>query len=111
MLFQVTVLADIEKAFRQVCVHQEDIDALRTLWYENPFDNNRQVAVLRYLMVVFGFVCSPFLLYATIRYHLQRCLDKAQSEEDKIMLSLIDSFYVDDLTLSVPTVEEAEALI
>ena len=111
-LFQVTDLADIEKAFLHVCVHQEDIDALRILWYKNPFDNDRQVAVFRYLRVVFGCVCCPFLLNATIRYHLQRCLDKAQSEEDKVMLkSLIDSFYVDDLTLSVPTVEEAEALI
>ena len=41
-LFKVTVLADIEKAFLQVCVHQQDIDALRILWYRNPFDNNRQ---------------------------------------------------------------------
>ena len=111
-LFHVTVLADIEKAFLQVCVHQDDIDALRILWYKNPFDRNRKVAVFRYLRVVFGFVCSPFLLNATIRYHLQRCLEKAQSEKDKVMLkSLIDSFYVDDLTLSIPTVEEAEGLI
>ena len=44
-LLQVTVLAGIEKAFLQVCVHQEDIDALRILWYQNPFDNNRQVSV------------------------------------------------------------------
>ena len=111
-LFQVTVLADIEKAFLQVCVHQDDIDALRILWYKNPFDCNRKVAVFRFLRVVFGFVCSPFLLNATIRYHLQKCLEKAQSEKDRVMLkSLIDSFYVDDLTLSIPTVEEAEGLI
>ena len=112
MLFQVTVLADIEKAFLQVCVHQDDIDALRILWYKNPFDRNRKVAVFEYLRVVFGFVCSPFLLNATIRYHLQWCLETAQSEKDKVMQkSLIDSFYVDDLTLSIPTVEEAERLI
>ena len=111
-LFQVTVLADIEKAFLQVCVHQDDIDALRILWYKNSFTRNRKVAVLRYLRVVFGFVCSLFLLNATIRYHLQRCLEKASNEKDKVMLkSLIDSFYVDDLTLSIPTVEEVEGLI
>ena len=111
-MFQVTVLADIEKAFLQICVHQDDIDALRILWYKNPFDRNRKVAVFRYLRVVLGFVCSSFLLNATIRYHLQRCLEKAQTEKDKdILKSLIDSFYVDDFTLSIPTVEEAEGLI
>ena len=103
-LFQVTVFA--------YSVHQEDIDALWILWYKNSFDNNRQVAVFRYLRVVFGFVCSLILLNATIRCHLQKCLDTAQSKEGKVMLkSLIDNFFVDDLTLSVPTVEEAEGLI
>ena len=34
-LFQVTVLADIEKAFLQVCLHPDDMDALRILWYKN----------------------------------------------------------------------------
>ena len=92
-LFQVTVLADIEKAFLQVCVHQEDIDGLMILWYKRPFDHNRKVAVFRYLRVVSGIVCSPCLLNAIIRYHLQRGLEKAQSEEDKVLLiSLIDSF-------------------
>ena len=46
-LFQVTVVADIKKAFLQVCVHQDDIDALRFLWYKNSFDRNRKVAVFK----------------------------------------------------------------
>ena len=112
-MFQVTVqVADTEKAFLQVCVHQDNIDALRSLWYKNPFDRNREVEVFRYIRVVFGFVFSPFRLNATIMYHLQRCLEEAQSEDNKVILkSLIESFDVEALTLSLPTAEEAEGLI
>ena len=82
------------------------------LWYNYLFDYNRKVTVFGYLRVVFDFVPCPFLLNATIRYHLQGCLEKAKSEEDKRLLkSLIDSFYVNDSTLSIPMVEEAEGLI
>ena len=111
-LFQVTVLADIEKAFLQVCIHPDDIDALRILWYKDALEGNRIVKVFRYLRVVFGFVCSPFLLNATIRLHLKRWLEQAADGEQRVLLkALIDSFYVDDLTLSLPDANEAESLI
>ena len=110
--FQVTVLADIEKAFLQVCVHPDDIDALRILWYKNALGGSRTVKVFRYLRVVFGFICSPFLLNATIRLHLKRWLEQAADVEQRVLFkALIDSFYVDDLTLSLPDANEAESLI
>ena len=111
-LFQVTVLADIEKAFLQVCIDQDDIDSLRILWYDDALQSTRNVRVFRYLRVVFGFVCSPFLLNATIRVHLKRWLEQAVTEEDRCRLKrLLESFYVDDLTLSVPSDNEAEKLV
>ena len=111
-LFQVTILADIEKAFLQVCVHPDDIDALRIVWYKNALGGSRTVKVFRYLRVVFGFVCSPFLLNATIRLHLKRWLEQAADVEQRVLLkALIDSFHVDDLTLSLPDANEAESSI
>ena len=58
------------------------------------------------------FVCSPFLLNATIRVHLKRWLEQAVTEEDRCGLKrLLESFHVDDLTLSVPSDNEAEKLV
>ena len=110
-LFKVPVLADIEKAFLQVCIHEDDIDSMRILWYKDV-SKSREIAVFRYLRVVFGFICSPFLQNATIRLHLTRCLDKVETnEEGDFLRLLLQSFYVDDLKLSVPTTGEAERLI
>ena len=39
MLFQVTVIADIEKTFPHVCVNQEDID---TSSFRNAFESRRK---------------------------------------------------------------------
>ena len=103
-LLQVTVSADIEKAFLQVCIDQDDIDSLRILWYDDALQPTRNETIFRYLRVIFGFVCSPLLLNATIRVHLNRWLEQAVTEEDRCGLKrLLESFYVDDLTLSVPS--------
>ena len=115
-LFKVTVLADIEKAFLQVCIDQDDIDSLRILWYDDALQQTRNVGVFRYLMVVFEFVCSPFRGALddppTIRVQLKRWLEQAVTEEDRCGLKrLLESFYVDDLTLSVPSDNEAEKLV
>ena len=106
------MLADIEKAFLQVCIDQNDIDSLRILWYDDALQPTRNVRVFRCLWVVFGFVCSPFLLNATIRVHLKRWLEQTVTEEDRCGLKrLLESFHVDDLTLSVPSDNEVEKLV
>ena len=66
----VAVTAAVTKAFLQIRLSREDQDAHRFLWARG--DRTR---VMRSQRVIFGVNCSPFLLNATIRYHLSRYPD------------------------------------
>lgn len=70
-LFHVAVTADVEKAFLMVSVAEEDRDALRFLWVEDIGSQFPRVITLRFARVVFGVSASPFLLNATLRYHVE----------------------------------------
>ena len=68
---RVVLGGEIEKAFLNVEVDVLDRDCLRFLWMEKPPDLSR-IAVYRFCRVLFGVNASPFLLNATIRYHLKK---------------------------------------
>ena len=57
---------------------------------------------------MFGVNCSPFLLGATIEYHLEKylkdCLNPKSLYTSEIVQKLSDSFYVDNYVTSVPDV-------
>ena len=61
------LLADIQKAFLQISVREEDTDALRFL-----FNVNGKEQHLRFTRVPFGVEASPFLLEAILQYHYQQ---------------------------------------
>ena len=58
---------------------------------------------MRFTRVVFGVTSSPFLLNATIRFHLESFIESHRALVDK----LLRSFYVDDLVTGADTEEEA----
>ena len=103
---RVAVTADIEKAFLMVSVRESDRDALRFLWAHDAKEDPPKVRPLRFTRVVFGVSSSPFLLNATLEYHLERYRD---SHPDLIQL-LLGSFYVDDLTTGANSEEEAHSV-
>ena len=79
------VAADISKAFLQIRVRKEDQDIHRFLW-----DVRDQVRVMRFDTVVFGNASSPFLLNATIKFHLNMfCDSKAVTELKQNLLWII----------------------
>ncbi|MFH4981860.1 hypothetical protein AB6A40_008569 [Gnathostoma spinigerum] len=71
-LTPVLVTADIEKAFLQLGLHQNQRDAVRFLWVNdvNAPVNDVNLKVFRFTRVPFGVTSSPFLLDATIQHHL-----------------------------------------
>ena len=62
--------ADIEKAFLHVCLDETDRDATRFLWLSDPADENSPIETYRFRVVLFGATCSPFMLHATLTFHL-----------------------------------------
>lgn len=85
-------VADIEKAFLQIGVHTDDRDFLRFLW----IDDKGQLIVYRHVRVVFRVNCSPFMLSAIIRLHLEKTLssiDSGSSEYSReVVGTILESF-------------------
>ncbi|XP_042911003.1 uncharacterized protein [Parasteatoda tepidariorum] len=101
------VIADLKQAFLQIRLRVEDRDVLRFLWWEDA--ECTTFKTYRHCRVVFGVSSSPFLLNATINYHLG--LQKFQTESLKNTIdNLREGFYVDNLVTSVNNVDELEHL-
>ena len=108
------VISDIEKAFLQISIAPEFRDFLRFLW----LDEHNNSVVYRHCRVVFGVCSSPFILGAVILMHLKKALSTYANNSSeiakkyiKIILKLIDSFYVDNCVTSVNTINELNEFI
>ncbi|GBN99637.1 hypothetical protein AVEN_179941-1 [Araneus ventricosus] len=64
------ITADIEKAFLQIGLQEDDKPFLRFLWWENGDKENTKI--YQHKRVVFGISSSPFLLGATLEHHLKQ---------------------------------------
>ena len=91
--------ADISKAFLRVGLQESERDFLRFLWFEDPSDINSKLVCYRFKAVPFGSTSSPFLLQATMDFHLKN----SKSPYKDIIAS---NFYVDNLQFSVNNEEK-----
>ncbi|KAL9989289.1 hypothetical protein ACROYT_G003822 [Oculina patagonica] len=102
-LNKVALVAGVEKAFHQVGLQPEDRDVTRFVWLKDAtkptLENN--VQVLRFTRVPFGMISSPFLLAATVKYHLNRA-------DSPVAKKISDNMYVDNMITGVATSEEAD---
>ena len=101
--YKVALTADLEKAFLMVSVKETDRDVLRFLWVKDIKQEPPKFEAYRFTRVVFGVSSSPFLLNATIRFHLEKYL---KTNED-LVCRLLCSTYVDDIIAGGKTEEEA----
>ena len=104
--YRVALNADIEKAFLMVAVCPIDRDVLRFLWIDGIDKKEPKVVALRFTRVVFGVSSSPFLLNATIRYHLEKFV----LDQPDLVSQILQSLYVDDLVSGADTEREAYEL-
>ncbi|XP_068750817.1 uncharacterized protein [Montipora capricornis] len=82
-LNRVALIADVEKAFHQVGLQPED-----------------NVQELRFTRIPFGMISSPFLLAATVKYHLNKA-------DTPVAKKISDNMYVDNMVTGVATSEQA----
>ena len=99
--FAVALTADIEKAFLQISI--ADDDYLRFLWFDDVFKDEPTIVRNRFTRVVFGVKSSPVLLNGTVRKHTTRYLDI----DPEFVAKVMKSFYVDDCISGENSMEKA----
>ena len=95
---RVALTGDVEKAFLMVGMTEEDRDVLRFLWVDDIEKTSPEIVVLRFTRVAFGVSSSPFLLNATMKYHIERY----REEDPEFVERFLRSIYVDDLSSGAP---------
>ena len=98
----VVLFADIEKAFLQVGIKEEDRDLLRFLYFEEGNEGEEKIVTYRFKKVCFGLVCSMTLLGNVIREHLSKYI----SREPSLVKKIEQGLYVDDLSTGCENEEE-----
>ena len=88
--FPVAITGDMAKAFLQIRIRENERDALRFHWRKDP---HADIEVLRFTRVLFGLVCSPFLLGGVLEAHL----DQWKGKDPKAVAELRKTLYVDDI--------------
>ena len=101
--YRVALMADVEKAFLMIAVDERDRDVLRFVWVDDVTKEEPELRMYRFTRVVFGVSSSPFLLNATVRYHLEQFLDSHEAAVKR----LLQSTYVDDIISGADSDEEA----
>ena len=96
---RVVFTADNEKAFLMISLSSEDREFVRFLWMDDPFKEDPELKLFRYTRVVFGISSSPFLLNATVRYHLESHLETHRETVERVLRGI----YVDDVVCGAPT--------
>ena len=84
------VCTDIEKAFLHVHLNEKDRDYTRFLWPANPSDSNCEILTYRFKAVPFGAVCCPFMLNATLLFHLSQFTTDTSKD-------MLRNLYVDNI--------------
>ncbi|GBM64652.1 hypothetical protein AVEN_91719-1 [Araneus ventricosus] len=102
---KIGVTADIRKAFLQISICKEDRYFLRFLWWKNK--DCQEHRVFHHARLVFGVRSSPFLLEPVLKYHLA----KNCNVDPFVTKRLSNSFYVDNLLISVHSESEFKRLI
>ncbi|XP_060554822.1 uncharacterized protein LOC132715774 [Ruditapes philippinarum] len=96
------IATDIEKAFLNITLDENDRDVTRFLWLSDPSNPNSELTTYRFRAVLFGATSSPFILCATILKHLELNNDKKASKylrQDLDVDNVISSFQQEEQLL------------
>ena len=92
-LYPIAITADIETAYLQFNIEEEQRDYLRLLWSKNLFNGEKvKVSKYHFTRVIFGTTCFKYLLNATVYKHIQ----KYANIDIDFVKKVQGKFYVDD---------------
>ncbi|XP_028413930.1 uncharacterized protein LOC114536783 [Dendronephthya gigantea] len=97
----IVLTADLEKAFLQVRIRENQRDSLRFHWKAPDSDD---LTVYRFTRALFGLTCSPFLLGGVLNEHLKSWEKRYPALVEEIKGGL----YVDDVMEGGDNVEEVK---
>lgn len=99
---RIGIVSDIEKAFLQIGIQNDDRDVTRFLWLKdiNEPVTKENLQIYRFARVPFGIISSPFLLGATIQHHIEE-------SKSPVAEKIKNNIYVDNLITGAKTEEEA----
>ena len=98
----IALTVDIEKAFHEISVDNDDRDYLRFLWLDNIFSDQPTITRNRFARVIFEVTSSPFCLNSTIRKRVNQ-----YSDDPEFVNKALKTFFVDDFTSGGESVEKA----
>ncbi|XP_060572066.1 uncharacterized protein LOC132730216 [Ruditapes philippinarum] len=99
----IAIVADIEKAFLQIGLKPSQRDVTRFLWLKdckNPTVVTDNIQEFRFCRIPFGVISSPFLLGATVDFHL-KCYENPVAE------NLRNNIYLDNVITGAENTSEA----
>lgn len=100
----VVFAGDLEKAFLNIRISESERNYLKFLWYKDDSNiTDQRFKSMRMTSLPFGATCSPFILAATIKFHLR----KYEEQYPDTCKMLNNSLYVDDLYYGIDSVEKA----
>ncbi|UYV84382.1 hypothetical protein LAZ67_X001975 [Cordylochernes scorpioides] len=100
----VALVADIEKMYRQIRLHPDDIKYQTILWRDRK---DLELQEYNLLTVTYGLACAPYLTIRT----LHQIAHEVQVSNPRISKIIREDFYVDVLLTGCPTVEDAKGLM
>ena len=99
----IVVITDIMKAFLQIAIQRDEHDVTRFLWLKDTSKlvvRNDYIEAYCFCRVPFGLTCSPFLLGATLKYHLQK-------EGTLLALNIMNNIYLGNVLLGANSSKQA----
>lgn len=102
--YRIALAADVEKMFRQILIHKDDLDLQRIFWRSNK---STPVSEYQLKTVTYGMASAPF---NAIRA-LQQCAHDYNNEFPLAASHVLNNFYVDDYLGGADTVEDTIKLM
>ncbi|XP_006813576.1 uncharacterized protein LOC102802412 [Saccoglossus kowalevskii] len=93
----VALFSDIEKAFLQIRLAEDDKQYTKFLWLFDPTDINSPFVTYQFTSVLFGAMCSPFILNAAIK----TLMNNHNNNDSASVRDLQHNIYVDDVVTVV----------